>query len=178
MENKTYDFLKSLASPVCRYFTSSKFDVVSKDYPFANAPSQNACSSPNRLSVVKHLIKQNPFPCQVNTETHSFSDCDYYSPVFEILKKYSVSNKNSFELVKMKIDDVSYIYAVCSVEAQMIFTYFKFSEIKDQEAISLFDEFISEASNSFTYSESEIVNSNGALKSQKTSYLNSLMSIK
>jgi hypothetical protein len=78
----------------------------------------------------------------------------------------------------MKIDDVSYIYAVCSVEAQMIFTYFKFSEIKDQEAISLFDEFISEASNSFTYSESEIVNSNGALKSQKTSYLNSLMSIK
>lgn len=173
---KTYNFLLEIFKPVCKNFTSSDFSFVSKSYDFANSPNYNACSSSERLITVENLRKTQVFSCPLNFDHSSFSDCSFYSPLFEVLQKVTMSSKDSFELVKLASGYGKFCYyAICSIDKQLVYYYFKFDEQKDIEAIDIFDNYITEVSFSLTYAQNEITEDLDTPKKQKNSYLKSLI---
>jgi len=176
--------LDSLRIPVCSNYTSANIPIEHSalTYEFANLPRKNSCSSPQRLEKAdKTRIWDCPFANHV--------DCVFYSiDIFQIYQ-FSVLDFTGKEIIynilkdKVKNGYTYYIYNLSDQSVKLKYFIPYIQKDQDEQAISIFKEYIVENYNSvvsdFKFnSSSDVIEKEPTIleKQDKKSFLLSLVS--
>ena len=170
--NLIANFTKKIAVfSVCKSFSNPQNKQYSETYQYANDTYANNCSNKTIIKMSTGSV----VPCGFANQTQ----CSCYEKNVTIVKTELIIDKINqtdsilYTLEREYLSDRSLVYSIQSKQSTVLaFTYTSIQaedfELHDQEAIIVFDNFISENSNSileYSYSDNNIDANNSYLKS-------------